>query len=221
MRSLPLKPGVPDVLLYDGTKKANQRAQHAVIDIDTGVVNLQQCADAVMRLRAEYLFSRKRYDQIHFRFTSGDDASYSAYAAGARASVAKNKVKWVKSAAARSPSDYKTFREYMNLVFNYAGSASLDKELVPLPDLGLIEPGDVIIQPGFPGHAVTVMDVCVNEQSSHRQFLIAQSYMPAQDIHVLKNPNDEPMSPWYSTDIIAKLVTPEWIFEKQHFKRFR
>jgi hypothetical protein len=216
-----MKAGTPDVRLYDGSKKGNQRAQHAVIDIDTGPQNLQQCADAVIRLRAEYLFAQKAYDQIHFRFTSGDDARYLAYAAGERASVTNNRVKWSKREQAAAPSNYKTFRAYLDLVFTYAGSASLDKALVPLADTSLIEPGDVIIQAGFPGHAVTVVDVCVSEQSAHRQFLIAQSYMPAQDIHVLKNPNDEPMSPWYSTDIIAKVVTPEWTFEKQHFKRFR
>src|ERR1700730_2514101 len=41
------------VYLYNGKPKANQMAQFAVLDISTGKKDLQQCADAVLRLRAE------------------------------------------------------------------------------------------------------------------------------------------------------------------------
>jgi len=41
------------VYLYNGEKKANQSAQYAVMDVSVGGQDLQQCADAVMRLRAE------------------------------------------------------------------------------------------------------------------------------------------------------------------------
>lgn len=190
-----------------------------MLDVDVGALNLQQCADAVMRLRAEYLFAKKAYDRIHFHFTSGDDARYAAWAAGERAKIGK-RVTWTKSAASVDRSDYKSFRAYLELVFTYAGSASLDKELVAVAQLKEVLPGDVLIQPGFPGHAVTVMDVAVSEETTHRMFLLAQSYMPAQEIHVLRNPNDEPLSPWYSTDTVGKIVTPEWTFDQKHLKRF-
>ncbi len=45
------------VYLYDGKKKANQSVQYAVLNVSIGLKDLQQCADAVMRLRAEYLRS--------------------------------------------------------------------------------------------------------------------------------------------------------------------
>ena len=48
------------VYLYNGKKKANQNAQYAVLDIPVGNMDLQQCADAVMRIRAEYLFSSRQ-----------------------------------------------------------------------------------------------------------------------------------------------------------------
>src|SRR5690349_4140272 len=38
------------VYLFNGSLKANQSAQFAVLDISVGEKNLQQCADAVMRL---------------------------------------------------------------------------------------------------------------------------------------------------------------------------
>lgn len=44
----------------------------------------------------------------------------------------------------------------------------------------------VVARGGRFGHAVLVLDVA-ESASDERVFLIAQSYMPAQDIHVLIN----------------------------------
>jgi hypothetical protein len=65
LRTLPLKKD-KTVYLYNGLPKVNQAAQFAVIDISVGNKDLQQCADAVMRLRAEYLYSRQRCSEIDF-----------------------------------------------------------------------------------------------------------------------------------------------------------
>jgi Domain of unknown function (4846) len=51
---LPLRDGRGTVYLNDGRAKPNQALHVAVIAIDTGKRDLQQCADAVIRLRAEY-----------------------------------------------------------------------------------------------------------------------------------------------------------------------
>ena len=50
--------------------------------------------------------------------------------------------------------------------------------------------GDVFIKGGFPGHAVVVLDMAENDRTGQRVFLLAQSYMPAQDIHIMKNPTN-------------------------------
>jgi len=50
-------------------------------------------------------------------------------------------------------------------------------------------------------------------------FLLGQSYMPAQNIHILRNPNDPSRSPWYSTNFGATLNTPEWTFDKEQLYR--
>ena len=79
----------------------------------------------------------------------------------------------------------------------------------------------MFIQGGSPGHAIIVMDVAKNDSSGDVIFLLAQSYMPAQDIHVLKNYNREDISPWFSvSDINDKLNTPEWTFYKDDLKAF-
>ncbi len=218
LRHLPLKPGAPPVMLYDGRRKGNQYAHAAVVDIDVGDSDLQQCADAVIRLRAEYLYSQARYEDIHFNFTSGDEANFRRWIQGYRPIVDGNRVSWARSAD--RDSSYGTFRDYLNEVFTYAGSYSLSLELVAVADVADISIGDVFILGSFPGHAVIVVDVAVNPTSGEKVFLLAQSYMPAQEIHLLKNPVDEDLSPWYSTDFGNILRTPEWIFRPFHLKRW-
>lgn len=214
LRNLPLKPGRPPVHLYNGREKGNQQAQYAVVDMDVGDKDLQQCADAVMRLRAEYLFSTKQ--EIHFHFTSGDECVFDRWAQGYRPDVRGNTVSWKRSA---SPDDsYASFRQYMNVVFNYAGTASLSRELQSVNVMNM-KIGDVFIHGGFPGHAVLVTDMAVNS-SGRKVFLIVQSYMPAQEIHVLRNPESEEMGPWYPLDFGDELHTPEWTFANTELKRW-
>lgn len=76
LRQLPLLPKGSKVLLYNGQEKRNQAAAFAVVDMEIGNRDLQQCADAVMRLRAEYLWAQKRYGEIKFNFTNGFPAEY-------------------------------------------------------------------------------------------------------------------------------------------------
>ena len=56
--------------------------------------------------------------------------------------------------------------------------------------------GDVFIKGGSPGHAVTIVDIAINPKTNKKVFLLAQSYMPAQEIKILKNPNNSELSPW-------------------------
>lgn len=218
LRHLPLKAGQPSVYLYNGAKKGNQKAQSAVFDIDVGNNDLQQCADAVMRLRAEYLYCTSQKDGIRFNFTSGDACKYSEWKKGYRPVIRGNKVSWNKRA--KPSSSYKTFKEYLRKVFQFAGTYSLSRELKKVATVSEIQSGDVFIQGGFPGHAVLVVDVAEHPKTGKRLFLLAQSYMPAQDIHLLKNPNNKQFSPWYSIDFGSELYTPEWTFKKNDLKRF-
>ncbi len=217
LRGLPLLPGRPDVLLHDGGRKGNQSAHHAVVDIDVGARDLQQCADAVMRLHAEYLYAAGRHGEIHFYFTSGDEAAWSRYADGWRASIQGNDVRWNRTA--EPASGRASFRRYLDLVFTYAGTHSLSLELRSVADTADVQVGDVFIQGGFPGHAVIVVDVAEDPSTGEKRFLIAQSYMPAQQVHVLRNPAT-PGDPWYPAAFGEVLRTPEWTFSVGDLKRF-
>lgn len=218
LRNLPLKQDRVSVYLFNGNLKSNQSAHFAVIDMDTGRKDLQQCGDAIIRLRAEYLYSIGDYGSIHFNFTSGDKADFTEWIKGYRPIVKNNKVRWVRTAG--EDSSYPNFRKYLEKVFEYAGTLSLSKELVKINNIADMQTGDVFIRGGAPGHAATVIDMAERSDSGKKIFLLAQSYMPAQDIYILKNPNDSAISPWYELDFGEELVTPEWIFHKDDLKRF-
>ncbi|MBN1540824.1 DUF4846 domain-containing protein [candidate division KSB1 bacterium] len=216
LRGLPLRPQETPVRLFDGRLKTRQDAVFAVVDIDVGSRDLQQCADAIIRLRAEYLWSAGFSDRIAFNFTSGHAARWPDWRAGLRPVVKGSDVSWISSC--KADSSYASFRRYLDRVFIYAGSYSLARELQVVTNPDSLLPGDVFIQGGFPGHAVLVADVAENEQGE-RVFLLLQSYMPAQDIHILTNPANN-FSAWYTARRQGTIVTPEWTFSFKDIRRF-
>lgn len=218
LQNLPLKKHGALVHYYNGAEKPGKVAV-AVLNIDVGTKDLQQCADAVMRLRAEYLWKSKQYGALHFNFTNGFRADYSKWRSGYRIRVAGNAVSWYKTD--RESSSYESFREYMDMVFNYAGTASLSRELRSIP-LEEMQIGDVLIRGGSPGHAVIVLDMAADPKTDKKLFMIAQSYMPAQDIHILINKSKPSISPWYELDAgMKEILTPEWAFASAELKRFQ
>lgn len=218
LRYLPMMDKGTKVLLFNGQQKSYQEGAYRVINLDVGTKDLQQCADAVMRLKAEYNYSRSEFAKIHFNFTSGDRVSFDDWRKGRKPKVGKG----VQFSAATGKEDnsYDNFKKYLQSVFSYAGTASLEKELTPA-QVADIQAGDVFIKGGFPGHAVLVLDVAEHPTTRERVFLLAQSYMPAQSMHVLINPNDAKMSPWYKLRNDEALVTPEWSFPARVLRRFK
>jgi hypothetical protein len=217
LRHLPLQPEGTPVRLHTGALKSRQDVHAAVLDLDVGTRDLQQCADTVMRLRAEYLYARGRLADLHFRFTSGHEVSFTSWAAGERPRVAGRQVHWEQGG--RTGTDHPNLRAWLDTVFTYSGTQSLARELRPV-DVAQLRAGDVFIQPGSPGHAVLVVDTAVHSRTGARVFLLAQSYMPAQSVHVLRNLEDAALSPWYALGFGAELRTPEWTFRRTDLRRF-
>ena len=204
LRNLPLKPAGSDLHYYNGQVKKAKYAG-AIVDMDFGGRENEQCADAVIFLRASYLWQTKQYAKIHFRFTNGFKAEYAKWAQGYRI---RNNNAWTKTR--KEDYSYATFRNYLNTVFQYAGTASLSNELTPIGHCWAadIQAGDVIIKGGFPGHAEMVVDVVENEKG-HRKVLLAQSFMPAQEIEIFPD--------WVSASAGGRLlVTPSWTFDARN-----
>jgi Domain of unknown function (4846) len=204
LRGLPLRPAGTPVRDFQGGQvlAGNDARLAAVAELDVGSANLQQCADSIIRLHAEWLWAQGQKERIAYRFTSGDLASWSRYAAGERAQISGSKVKWVRSGTADS--SRASFRSYLELVFTYAGTLSLQSEK-QRPSREDVRPGDFFVLGGSPGHAVLVLDVAV-DASGQRLALLGQGFIPAQDFQVL---SPGAGGPWFSLagDTVA---TPFW-----------
>jgi hypothetical protein len=183
------------VFLYNGNLKQNQSAQFAVLDIPVGKKDLQQCADAVMRLRAQFLYDHKRFSEISFADNNGKKYLYSS-------------------------SSGESFERYLEKVYSYCGTLSLEKQLRKSNHFYNMQAGDVLIKGGSPGHAVIVMDMAANS-NGNKIYLLAQSYMPAQDIHIVKNPRNTELSPWYELKDNSLIYTPEWVFEPKQLRKWQ
>ena len=137
-----------------------------------------------MRLRAEYL--KQKNKPVCFVDNSGRNYCWNNYI-------------------------HRGWQGYLETVFGMCGTISLERQMKQVAWKHM-QIGDVIIKGGSPGHAVIIMDIAKHKTNGKLIFLLAQSYMPAQDIHLLINSNETNISPWYSIPQ-SKLITPEWTFD--------
>ncbi len=214
LRKLPLRAYGEKVHYYDGSIK-NKDVYVSVVDMEIGTRDLLQCADAVMKLRAEYLYAKKDYDSIGFHISNGDLMEYRRWTEGYRPKVKGSSVTW--SRTDRTGFGRAVFEEFLTFIYGWAGTLTLSAELVK-KDLRDMAIGNVFIKGGSPGHVVMIVDLAESPKTGEKAFLLAQSYMPAQEIQILKS--GFPMSPWYRIAAGEPLLTPEWRFEPGSLKGF-
>ncbi len=214
LRKIPLKPPGSPVLYYNNNPIPNQNNHAAVLDISIGKKNLQQCADAVIRLKAEWLFEAKKFELISFHLTNGMEVPFTKWAQGFRIKVTGNQTKWYKRYDQENFS-HNSLLSYLEFVYTYAGTLSLANESDHIA-YDSLEIGAIFIQPGSPGHCVIVVDMAINTATGDKVFLLAQSYMPAQSIHILKHTQGA----WFSAKN-GLLNTPYWVFSINDCKRTR
>ncbi|MDP2313261.1 MAG: DUF4846 domain-containing protein [Pseudomonadota bacterium] len=178
LRARPLYPDGRPVKSYAGDVIPIGAAR--VVDLPIGTRDLQQCADSALRLRATWLRATGATPAFHY--TSGYLSSWAAWAAGTRPKVSGSKVTSVSGAAAPSASD-PTFEAWLMDLFMYAGTRSLPLDTVAVTTP---RPGDIVVQPGSPGHAVVLLDVATD--GARTWVLVGQGYMPAMDFHVVAGP---------------------------------
>jgi hypothetical protein len=205
LRDLPLAaPGTP-VLSYDGSvlRTGDDSRVAAVATLDVGQADLQQCADAVIRLHAEWSWSRGE-PNVSYRAASGVALPWERWARGERIKQHGQSIEWAGSTHAAN--DHATFRRYLDAVFSWANTVSLARQgkTVSLEDM---RPGDFMILPGGPGHTVLVLDLAQGS-GGRRAVLLGQSYMPAQSYHVLR---PAPGEAWFAVDPASQgIQTPFW-----------
>lgn len=198
---------------YKGNAIPYQQKHVGIIPYDVGTSDLQQCADALMRLRAEYLFQQKRYNEIGFHFVSGNYYSWNDYCKGLRPVVKANSIKFVFTSS--SEKTHESLRKYLDIVFRNASTISLARELKPAADF---EVGTVIIHAGSPGHCFIIIDETTNK-AGEKMYKLAEGYTPAQSIYVLRNLNEEGVSPWYPLKK-GVIETASYRFEEYRLGKF-
>lgn len=210
LRKLKLK-GNKTVYYFTGQPKPNQQAAYAVLDIPVRNNSMLQCADAVMFIRATWLFEQKQYEQIAFRATDGTWLNYGEWCKGVRYVLKGQKLLTVRrSAQSVSPEYRSNLDRFLLQVFAYCGTASLSKQMKRKPANSSPELGDVFLQPGHPGHVMLVADLARNGKGEI-VFILLQGFMPAQDIHLVKSIQTYYLQPWQRFTG-GSFQTPEWNF---------
>lgn len=189
----------------------------AVVAIDVGTADLQQCADSILRLHAEWLFSRGRRD-MSYRAANRAPMPFERWARGERMTPEGSGFSWVVSG--RADAGHASLRRWLDAVFTWANTGSLarDTEVVAEADLA---PGDFVVQAGAPGHAVLVLDVA-RAPDGRRALLLGQGFMPAQSFHVLAPGARAASDPWFIVEPGAiAIATPFWApFPWRALRRF-
>ena len=225
LRNFPLKKD-NIVKLYDGTNKDNYSFEYnteiwaAVLDYDIGTADLHQCADAVLYMRANYLYKQGLTKNLHFNFVSGFTANYLDYLTHYY-KVEGNKVSLV-SRNNILEDNSETLRKWLRQIWMFANTWSIDEYDSFQVNILDMKPGDFFITSNPPpgiGHAINVVDVVVNSITKKKKFMLSQSYMPAQETQILINPENGGV--WYTLDEFKDIETPEWTFTVNQLKRFK
>lgn len=214
LRRLPLHPKGTPIMLHNGKKKPLQRHRHSVVALDIGRRDLQQCADAIMRLWGEYLWYRGMQRRCQFRFITGQPHTWKRWSRGDRFAFRGNRLRW-RPRARRANRSYRNYRRYLISLMAWMSTRSLSRELPRVP-LQNAEVGDLLLQSGSPGHAVLILDIVVDKRGRKR-YLLGQSYMPAQSFHILRVPGSK--SPWHRFPKRGTIQTAEWRFHTRDLAR--
>jgi hypothetical protein len=167
---------------------------------------LQQCADTVIRLHAEWLWAlgvrAHAYDTA-----SGTRLTFANFLAGERVKARGSRLIAERSAAKRD-STRAAFRAYLDEVFAWANTTSLRREGTPIA-WGDLAPGDFLVMEGKPwGHAVLILDAA-RAPDGRVALLMGESAIPAQSFHVIRADPDH--GPWFVVaPNDATIVTPVW-----------
>ncbi len=217
LRDYKLKPFGSKIINYDTSEYFWQDGHIGILEVAVPKNGLQQCADALIRIRSEYLWKQNRKAEIGFNFTSGHYCSWQHYAEGYRPKIEGNQVSFHKVAQANHSEA--NFYKYLNLIYMYSGTLSLYNELQPIADSDL-KIGDMLIKGGSPGHIVMIGDKAVNSKGD-AIYLLFQGNTPAQSVHLVKNLEDQSISPWYHLKQDIVIPVSNYTFYDSKFVRFK
>ena len=205
LRTLPMAPEGTPAKSFDGkeTLAADDDYLAGVVAIDTGTPDLQQSSDVIIRLHAEYLWSRGEKDKISYLSATKLNMPFSRWEKGQRLIPSGPNVFWVIKGKPAEV-DHAEFRRYLDAVFNWANSTSLSPRSAPVGEPKDLVAGDFFLQSGEPNHVAVVLDVA-DKPSGERVALLGQARNPAESIHVVRPGK---ATPWFSVRPPVPVLTP-------------
>lgn len=207
LRRLPVTKGKAVVRSFNGRLLRSPAA--AVVPLDIGSGDVQQCADSILRLHAEFQWKRGAADELSIHFTSGDESNWKAWRQGERFEIAGSRVKRIQNGAVNNT--HVEFRKWLQHSFLYAGTRSLKLDSTAVPLTESLQPGDFFVSPGSPGHAVIILDVA-HAPGKPSVALLGQGFMPAQSFHVLQDRGGHMVDGWFvlPDGPDGQLINPSW-----------
>jgi len=218
LRNYKLKPFGSKIINYDGSTYYWQEGHIGILELPVPKNGLQQCADALIRIRSEYLWDKNRKEEIGFNFTSGHYCSWQDYSNGYRPKIKGNKVSFIKSATPNHTKE--NFYKCLNLIYTYSGTLSLYNELSKINLAKEIKIGDMLIKGGTPGHIVMVCDEVI-DTNGNKLYLLFQGNTPAQNVHLVKSLENSDLSPWYSLKLNSEIGVSNYTFYNSEYVRFK
>lgn len=220
LRKYPVRVAGAEVMRHDGTARQDAQAA-AVLDVTLGKKNHEGPAGAIARLIAEYLYAQERYSDLSFTIGKSFDFSFDRWRQGKVLKSSGSQLEWTDGG--QDSNGEENFKAYLSTLFVYISMSTLQKDLVKIEDVDAeeIQVGDIFIAKNSEGreHAVMVADLCNNDETGERLMLLVQGGTPAQQLHIVDNPSDASIAPWYPCGFASELSTPDLTLDIE--KRYR
>lgn len=221
LRSMPMKKAGAKVMKYDGYNKFFD-CYAAVVDMDfpmeSDVIHSEH---TIQLIRSLYFYKTEKYDLMRFSYDDNRNMDFFEYGSGIRF-VWQDSI-YVKEEIASEDFSINAFNNYLGDLYGESTTRGLKADTREI-EFGEMSVGDLLLQPGnqhSKGHTVMVMDMAIDPLTGERLVLFGQGFEPTQDFHIIDNPYEEDISPWYRVDEDAHFFsTIQWTFRKKHCRRF-
>lgn len=179
----------------------------------------EQCADTIIHLWSEYLYSQQRYDEISFTFSDGFVCDFIHYTQGYRYSGGK----WVYNADNWTGTGRNVFELYLKHVFIQANTWSMYQFDLDAVDINDMQIGDMFIIPRSSqgGHVVLICDMIKNPDTGEVRFMTLQGSLPAVEAHIMMNAQEAEFSPWQSIKDGVFTSATYWSCPVENLRRFK
>jgi len=220
LQSIAIKTADAKVMKFNGYEK-KFICYVAVVEEELMDEDIMHGEHYAQKLRAQYLYNHSKYELIRFSYDDNRSISYQEWMDGMRF-VWQDSIFVLDSISAPASGDI-VFKKFMKELYSNSTSLGLNSDTYVLP-IDQLSIGDVFIQPQdlySPGHAVLILDMAVDPLTGEKLVLLGQGYTPAQNMHILANPFDEDISPWYRVkEDEPFFATAQWTFRMKHLRRF-